>query len=156
MADKKHSPQGGNEVQGYNNDPKLLERLAQLENTTQLLMKVADRHKLQRHEPKSVGPQRVRVRLFEDEHGEKKLIVGWRMVKDIVTPHTAFDHDTQISEITLHDGTKKQMTFYDFSITYDEKMEVDVLKTSMMPNGQKVYTIEFQGEEYELGESFIN
>tara|TARA_Y100000310_G_scaffold335810_1_gene418771 strand:+ start:1766 stop:2341 length:576 start_codon:yes stop_codon:yes gene_type:complete len=146
----------------FNTDPELLKRLEAQEATIQMLMGAADRHKIQRIKEQSGhgnGPKVIKIRLYEEKNkkGEfvKQVIVGWRMIKNYVTAKTAYDNNTQITEITLEDGTSREMTFYDFSITYDEKAEVVVDKITDV-QGEKFYSFTYEGKEIELAEKFIN
>lgn len=129
------------------------------ENT--LLMKAADKHKIQRYTDREdfEKTKLIRVRVFQihDEKGgaEKKLVVGWHMTRDTVTAKTAYDNDQQTCRVYLHDGTHKDMTFYEFAIVNDEKIEVPVTKT-VQEKGKTLYYFIYNGEEHAIEQTFIN
>lgn len=139
----------------------LLSKLAKQEEQIALLMKVADKHKIQRLSPAENGPKQIRIRLYEEKNEktgtfDKQVMIGWRMLRNSVTAKTAFDDSAQMSEITLADGTTREMTYYEFAVLNDEKVSVEVDSVKEMADGTKVYAFNYEGQDYELGEAFIN
>lgn len=144
-------------------------RLDAVEDENKLLLKVADKHKIQREMLDNTDNKVARVRIHQeyDKDGEKVeyLITGWRMVRDSVTPKTAFDDNLQMIEVVLSNGETRKKTYYDFAVTDDHKVEVPIVKiTSEEVVDQRTKTkhvvrtfqIDYNGEIYELGEAFIN
>lgn len=146
----------------------LYRRLDMLEDQNKLLLKVADKHKLQRATRREDLGQLIRIRLHEEQlkDGEYKdeVIVGWRMTANQVRPKDAFDDDKQKIEITTHTGKKVEMNYYDFAVTNDKKIEVPVLstRTERVPTRfgkleeKTFYTVEFEGDKLEIEATYIN
>ena len=159
---KKTSSGNDNKVQEkvvYKTDPELLAKLERQEKQLATLFQVADQHRLQRLGEVDLGPKRLRIRLFQSEDGQSKVIVGWKMLRNHVTPKTAYDDANQIIQITLHDGTTEEMTYYNFAVTYDDKVEVgvDSITETHTPKGpKKVYVFTYNGEQHQIGEDFVN
>lgn len=153
----------------YQTDPALLQRMKDQEETINMLMKVQDVHKMQRLREKDGFVQKdakvIRIRLFDWQNPKTKeyeefVIVGWRMIYDRVTAKTAYDHESQMMRITLENGEEVEMTYYNFAVTTDKKVEVSVDKVTEVTNrrgeSEKIYSFTYEGRELELAEKFIN
>lgn len=171
---KKQSPQSGNNTKELQELQQVLARLEKveeharrLENDNALLLKVADRHKIQRQmamdgvEP--TPKMRVRLCTYSDENGKDitKLVKGWgRMTKNHIHRGNMYDNEAQKTTVFFYDNTFKEMTYYDFTVTNDEKVEVDIIEESRRKGEDGLmhtfYTFEFDGETYEIQDTFIN
>jgi len=126
-----------------------LEREAReaMEAKLDTLMKVASKRKLDRLKTPDEPGKFCDISLHEG-----KVVTSWKTLTNIS------DHDgetNQSSEITLEDGSKHKMSTKKFLTTGLRKEQVDILGISYRDD-KSIYTIEYNGKEYDIDVTFIN
>lgn len=135
------------------------EQLAKQQKQIELLLKAADKHRIQQNTPDDHGPKQVRVRTYKG-----KPVVKWELAQDFVDPNKPDDFNAQTIKITCADGKTHEMTYYNFGVVYyasTSGVVVSETKTkSRDKNGKPIdlitYTVEVDGQEVDIDEGFIN
>jgi len=129
-----------------------MDKMKQMEEQISLLTRVADKGRMARLENPTKQAIKVKISLYQGQ-----VVIEWRLLTNLVKYTKNGQVEDQTVQYLVSDGKETSTVEMSYlTSVYDTQKETVEVKKIITEDGENTYTVEYEGQEYNISSKYVN